>query len=66
MIENGKVQTYTMLYVNYISVELKKLFFIKKKTKTPGNRKQAPVPLHRSLYPAVPGCSEEGNKVNQG
>ena len=31
MIENGKVQTYTMLCVNYISIELRKLFLIKKK-----------------------------------
>ena len=27
MIENGKVQTYTMFYANYISVELKKNCF---------------------------------------
>ena len=27
MIENGKVQTYTMSYANYISVELKKIVF---------------------------------------
>ena len=33
MIENGKVQTYTTLYVNYISIKLKKLFLIKKKKK---------------------------------
>lgn len=32
MIENGKVQTYTMFYANYISAELKKkLFLILKK-----------------------------------
>lgn len=65
MIENGKVQTYTTLCVNYISIELRKLFLIKKK-KTTGKREQAPVPLHLSLYTMAPGCSEEGNKVSQG
>lgn len=39
MIENGKVQTYTMFYANYISVELKKIVFnLKKKLLERENR----------------------------
>lgn len=52
MIENGKVQTYTLLYVKYISIKLKKNLIFKKELEKENGKVQ--------LHAMSPGYLEEG------